>query len=170
MSAFRMTCILLGLGTSILLSGCGNDNDGSKATRSYIQKKRAEYQNKETQVSPLKDIPATSYQATKLRNPFERPKAKRGKKYPNAILQSYGLSSLQLVGTMTDPNSTKTWAFLRTSDGKIYKIIKGSRVGSNYALVTQIDRNQVKFIEEQESDDGELKQRTFTLTLQKVNP
>ncbi|MCB1827646.1 MAG: pilus assembly protein PilP, partial [Coxiellaceae bacterium] len=109
-------------------------------------------------------VPKKQYQAQKQRDPFERPNTDQKKTskqlYANAILTNVSVSSLKLIGTVSQNN--RIWAMIATPQGNIVRITVGYRVGNNQALVTQITENQVKF--KVDTDDKD-KPRILTITM-----
>lgn len=118
---------------------------------------------KDTKPAPTPTTPAQQYQAQSQRNPFEHPKAGARPKsfHPNAILTNHSVNSLKLIGTITQGN--RIWAMVVTPKGDMIRITVGNRVGNNYALVTQITENKVKF---RVNPDGKGNAQTIELTIQ----
>jgi Tfp pilus assembly protein PilP len=100
------------------------------------------------------NIKPVVYNATSLRDPFELPTmVKNTKNYPNAILKNVSLDSLKLMGIVVEQDHQ--WAMFRSSDGHIYKITEGMRVGFQQALLTKIDAKSVTFTIDANADVGE---------------
>src|SRR3990167_4831236 len=112
-------------------------------------------------------IVAITYDGEKYRDPFELPAdVKNIKQYPNTILVGMALDSLKLVGVVLHKN--QRWAVFRASNGKVYKITEGMRVGIQQALLTEIGHHQAKFMIDASAESGE-KPREVVMTVQEHN-
>lgn len=147
------------------LSAC-DDKKSSSKTRQYVQQIKKKYTKTKPVTVTIKDIPKQSYHSADKPSPFQllKKKAASKKHYPNAILQDHTVQSLKLIGILSKGN--KIWAMITTPEGKMYKITVGTRVGNNYALVTQITQNNVKFREDSASSSESSKPKNIILTIQ----
>lgn len=99
--------------------------------------------------------PPFTYSAQDLRSPFIKPKDKTAPvtqaRQANCMqpdfqrakqkLESYGLDALALTGNYK--SNGVQWALIRSNDGKLHKIKRGSRVGLFYGKVTSITKNSI---------------------------
>jgi len=133
--------VLLGI-TLLLTAACSSD-------RSMIDLKRFVLNmHKSTQpsVEPLPElapIPAYTYAASSLPNPFS-PENVFGKDLlepdptrPREHLEGFALDALQLTAIMILEG--KLQLIVVTPDGVIHKVIEGAYLGQNYGQVTEID-------------------------------
>lgn len=148
----------------VALSAC-DDKKNSTKTHQYVKQIKKRYSNEKPVAVTIKNIAQQSYRFANKRSPFAllKKNAEAKKHYPNAILSDYDIQSLKLVGILSEDK--KNWAMITTPDGKLYKITIGARVGNNYALVTQINQNNVEFRED-DAGSNKSKPRDVLLTIQ----
>ncbi|OUY06574.1 pilus assembly protein PilP [Acinetobacter populi] len=103
-------------------------------------------------------VPSYSYSSFQLKSPFvptsiaNELKVMSGKRvYPNLSrplqpLESYALEELFMKGTMRGA-SGKIIALVRTPDGEIEQVQKGSYMGKNHGRIVGITPNEISLIE-----------------------
>lgn len=97
--------------------------------------------------------------------PAERSKSKRRKRIAQTPLERISLEQLKLVAIIRAASGNK--ALVEDSSGKGYIIKKGTYIGLNAGIVTQIDASTVTVEEELENLMGELVLQNTELKLQK---
>lgn len=130
---------------SMMLTGCEKNNTARQDAKSYVEKIEAAAKSiPQKDIDVMSDIKPVVYEGSNLRDPFELPANVRNvKQYPNTILPNLALDSFKLVGTLLLKDDR--WAMLRANDGKVYRVTVGVRIGLQQALVTDIEKNEVKF-------------------------
>ena len=108
---------------------------------------------------------AVQSQQGKRRNPFEKTEKQRTKKKneSDGIASNYPVENLTVSGTVVQDD--KKWAFIVDPNGKRYKVVLGSVVGNQAAVVTGITHKYVIL----EQHDGQTKQ-VITLSIQRKGP
>lgn len=148
-------CLIILLPGMLSLSGCDKDRKAKQDAALFLQ--RAEKVTKEKKLaSATKEQPIVSYvyEGNALRDPFDRAEGiKSVKRYPDTILSDMSLDSLHVVGTMV--GNINSWAIIRGTDGKLYRIRKGMHVGVQHAFVSEIQRQAVIFTIEPEAGSKE---------------
>lgn len=98
--------------------------------------------------------------------PIDGPdKSKRKKRAPRTPLERIGLDQLKLVAIIRAPSGNS--ALVEDNSGKGFIIKKGTYVGLNAGIVTQINPNNVVVEEELETLMGELTLQNTEIKLQK---
>lgn len=92
-------------------------------------------------------------------------KKKRKKRIPRTPLERISLNQLQLVAIIRAPSGNK--ALVEENSGKGFIIKKGTYIGLNSGIVTQINPNSVTVEEELENLMGELILQNTEIKLQK---
>lgn len=144
----RITLVLAGLSSALLLAGCGDNMQDLKDFVAHA---------KETQSSSIKPPPkvkpykAFKYQADDRRSPFKLPageertapkivhksnglhpdfKRKRGP------LEEFPLNALRMVGTIQA--NAMLYALINTPGGRLYRVSPGEHMGQHYGKVVKI--------------------------------
>lgn len=138
---FLVGVILIGM----ILTSCQKQDTGSQDASQFVKSlETAATAIKQKSVESENVIAAVSYNGENYRDPFELPASvKNVKQYPNAILKEMALDSLKLIGIVY--HKDQRWAVFRATNGKLYKITEGMRVGTQQALLTEITSRQAKF-------------------------
>jgi Tfp pilus assembly protein PilP len=146
MRTYPLLCLIGMILSGLLLTSCQKQDTAHQDVSRFV-KSLESAATTQKQKSGLKEseIVSIAYDGEKYRDPFELPASvKNVKQYPNAILGDMALDSLKLVGIVT--HKDQRWAVFRASNGKLYKITEGMRVGTQQALLTDIKQNQAKFM------------------------
>lgn len=132
--------------SGLLLTSCEKKDTAHHHVSQFV-KSLEQAASTQTQKSATKDgeMLPVAYDGESYRDPFELPASvKNVKQYPNTILHDMALDSLKLIGIVH--HKDRRWAIFRASNGKLYKITEGMRVGTQQALLTDIKRDQVTFV------------------------
>lgn len=106
------------------------------------------------------------FREEKKQAPVDEPdKSKRKKRAPRTPLERIGLDQLKLVAIIRAPSGNK--ALVEDNSGKGFIIKKGTYIGLNAGIVSQINANSVVVEEELETLMGELTLQNTEIKLQK---
>jgi len=150
--------VLLLLTTTFFLSAC-NDNPYVQDLRNYI----AELKNTITKHNKKKEIvlptpkPVT-YEAKKLRSPFEIAVPMGKNAAITHPLQAFPLNTLQFKGTLAENNQIQ--AFILAPDNKLYPVKIGDKIGDHYGRIVKIAPNRIEIEETGEDAAGTEKRAT----------
>ena len=163
-----LTFMILSIGP-LLLAGCEQSSD--KATidlQSYVEKLKQNYIPiiKPHPKTSIQDLPAVTYQASNLREPFSSPSNELSGDQPSKPLQSYPLSSLRFVGTLS--KNQIIYAYVMTPDDMIYQIKEGDIIGDHDGRVTHIYHDRINILEQDKDNTEEITQRIVTIWLGKA--
>ncbi|OGT44003.1 MAG: hypothetical protein A3F13_04565 [Gammaproteobacteria bacterium RIFCSPHIGHO2_12_FULL_40_19] len=149
----------------MLLTSCEKQNNAKRDVSRFVKT----LENVSSAMKP-KDaekgevIAPVFYDGDKHRDPFELPASvKNVKQYPNTILVEMPLDSLKLIGIVFHKNLR--WAVFRGTNGRVYKMTEGMRVGTQHALLTEIQRSQIKFTVDVNTEAG-VTAKEVVMTLQ----
>ena len=81
-------------------------------------------------------------------------------------LESYGLTELQLVGTLEQES---VWALIRSSDGVIHRVQVGNYIGQNNGEILSISETEIKLKEIVLEGKGRYIERDSSLSVVEVN-
>lgn len=139
----------------VLMTGCESRTD-------QVQVKMQEIRNQPplpVQPPPVfTPVPNYSYAGYQLKSPFiptslaEELRVRAGKRvYPNLSrplqpLENYALEDLIMKGTMRDVAGNIV-ALVRTPDGELEKVQRGSYMGQNHGRIVTINPNQMELLE-----------------------
>ena len=154
---------------TLLLSGCG---EGYADLRAFVRDSEKSVTRKIEQLPQVKEIPPFAYEGFDLPDPFKPRKigSKQGeggllapdqnrRKEP---LEAYPLEQLKMVGTLTQ--SGATFAIVK-ADKTLYRVKKGSYLGQNFGLITDITEAEVKLKEIVQDTAGDWTERQSVLPL-----
>ena len=82
-------------------------------------------------------------------------------------MNDVALDTVKLIGVIV--HHKQSWAVIRTNKGQLYGLTIGTRVGLQNALLTQVEENQVKFIQEVNTLSG-MENQEIVLRLQTRAP
>lgn len=146
------------------LVGCQKESRSQAAANRFITQAKIMEKNKIAVKRGAARNAPTPYLAAHLRDPFEIPVSEAvNKKYPDTILRDTALDTIKLIGVII--HDKQSWAIIRTNKGKLYGLTAGTRVGMQHSLLTQIEENQVKFIQEVSTVSG-IQNKEIVLRLQ----
>ncbi len=157
-----------------LLAGCSGDMEGLRQYVAEVQARPVPF-NEPPVVPP--EFTSVPYQVAQLRSPFEQsvrsitePLEQGRPDCPQpdhlrerAYLEAYALDSLDLKGTMQDPQ--RYWALLLAGDGNVYTVKEGDYLGLFNGQVASIDESGVLVSEWIPDGNGCWNQRDTKLVL-----
>lgn len=153
---------------SLLLS-CSNSDEAIK-THNNVMKLKVNLTKNMTKTT-LFNFPqpvSVTYQASKLRSPFEKTQLLETAKNNNTRpLTHYPISMLKLVGTLSKDN--KQFAYLLTPENKVYPIEIGESIGDHGGKVINIYPDHVDILEQEIDSNKSIKQHTIVLRLKEEN-
>ena len=159
----------------LILAACGGDEHQDLKEELKILSK-----DLRGQIAPLpvvKPYEPVPYKALDLPDPFgpakielaiaAAAKSKVGANAPDTTrpkepLEAYPLESLKMVGTLTQKGIT--YALVR-ADSSVYRIKKGSYLGQNFGLITDITENQISLKELVQDASGDWTERKIALQI-----
>ncbi len=143
---------------SVVLSGCGGDGqfDDLHAQMNDIKNKP------KGRIEPppeFKVYKAFTYGAAALRSPFEPPmdvelaalpqqrsSVKPDLNRPKEVLESFGIDSLAMVGTLERPGAS-LYALVRDPDQGLHRVRPGNYIGRNFGKITSVTPSKIDVIE-----------------------
>jgi len=160
---FRNMTKLLGYSTKLFLIGvlcvgllaCGEENISD--LDEYVQQVKARKKGKVPALPDVKTYDTFNYVQTNLRNPFQPQRASgksKGRRVggptPNLkrkreALEQYPLDTLHMVGSLEQGGAR--WALIKTQDGTIFRVKRGSYMGQDNGQITKITDAQVELKE-----------------------
>ena len=165
MKRLILTMLILGL------SGCGGS--GMEDLEKFVAEAGRDMQGK---IEPLPQVRAYepfAYDAFDLPDPFKPRKLAIGGGggglqpdllRPKEPLEAFSLETLKMVGALEKKGLIH--AVIQTPEKAIYHVHKGSYVGQNFGMITQITESSVLLREIIQDSAGDWSERTSTLTLQ----
>lgn len=160
---------------ALLLAGCDSGSDMAQL-RQFVD----ETVNREPgPVEPLPEFisyePFT-YSASGMRSPFESPEDARRRGQSDNVsevqpdlertrepLESFSLSSLTMVGTLTRDNVR--WALIRDGEGTVHRVTVGNYLGRNHGRIVAASESAIEIVEIVTSGDGGWIERPQTLSI-----
>ena len=140
---------------SLFFVGCESRTD-------QVQSKMQEIRNQApmpVQPSPaFTPVPSYSYGSYNVKSPFvptslaDELRVMAGKRvYPNLsrpqqLLENYALEELIMKGTMRDASGNVV-ALIRTPEGELERVQRGSYMGQNHGRIIKINPNQIELTE-----------------------
>lgn len=166
MKFLRLMSMSLFFVSSIFLVSC-KEHSAQKEVDMLVKNLETSSQQQELKREAAKTMTPVEYQGQSLRDPFEIAALikKNDQQFPNTILRDIALDSLTLVGTVS--HQDERWAIFRANNGKLYRVKEGMRVGIQHALLTQVDKNQVKFKLEIASSPTEAESQEVVIRMQR---
>ena len=164
--------------TALVVTGCQHEKDDLSA---YVAKIKAQQKADIAPIPVMKPYEKFSYSAADLRNPFvrtvvEMPVEEEEVIVDNGIrpdkhrlkeaLESYGLTELQLVGTLEQES---VWGLIRSSDGVIHRVQVGNYIGQNNGEILSISETEIKLKEIVLEGKGRYIERDSSLSVVEVN-
>ncbi len=160
---FRNMRKLLGYSTKPLLIGllcvgllaCGEENISD--LNEYVQEVKSRKKGRVPELPEVKSYETFAYNQTNLRNPFQPQRASRKARGRNAggptpnlkrkreVLEQYPLDTLTMVGSLEQ--SGERWALIKTQDGTIFRVKRGSYMGQDNGRITNILDSQIELKE-----------------------
>lgn len=155
MKKCKLFFLLSLLPSLLLLSGCEKDRKAEKEVAAFMQRaEKMAIAKKNAEEKKEKPIASYVYEGNNLRDPFDRNENMVvARRYDNSILSDVSLDDLTLVGTVL--RNEHSFAIVRGSDGKLYRLIKGVHVGVQQALLVEIKQREIVLKPESELGSNE---------------
>jgi len=152
LSSGTKLCLIAVLSVGLLACGEENISDLDE----YVQKVKLRKKGRVPALPEVKSYDSFTYNQTNLRNPFQPQRATRkarGRssgptpdlKRSREALEQYPLDTLHMVGSLEQ--SGERWALIRTQDGTIFRVKRGSYLGQDNGRITKITDAQVELKE-----------------------
>jgi type IV pilus assembly protein PilP len=84
---------------------------------------------------------------------------------PKEVLENFGLTELQMVGTLTSTGGN-LFALIEDADGGIHRVRTGNYMGSNYGRIIGISETRVELLEIVPNGQGGWVERPRSLSLE----
>lgn len=166
MTALRLPPLLL---CALLLGGCGDSSDDLDQWMNQAGS------NLVGQVDPIPAVqppPKLVYQVTSLPSPFDRVRLQLARQKaganapdpsrPREPLENFELERLAMVGSLALRG--ERFALVEAPNG-LYRVRRGSFLGTDYGMVTAINEDEIKIVETVEDASGEWIRRESSLHL-----
>lgn len=159
------TYLFLIMAAVTVLSACSS-SESHQDLRDFIEENKRRPPGKIKAAPQIEPYEAFSYDAYRLRSPFDRPVSVQlqqqiisssGNVKPDTTrkkerLEQYDLSSLNMVGTLKKDGAL--WALISDPDGSIERVRRGNYVGRNNGKITGLYENKIDLIEIVASGEG----------------
>ncbi|MCK7546006.1 pilus assembly protein PilP [Marinobacter bryozoorum] len=161
-----------------VLAGCSQGGNFSDLDR-FMEETRAKPRGHVEPLPEFQAYEAFSYSAADRRAPFEPPidvqltmldeepdsSVEPDLDRPREVLENYGLTELEMVGTLTNANGN-LFALIEDSDGGIHRVRNGNYMGTNYGRIIGISETRVELIEIVPNGSGGWVERPRSLSLE----
>jgi type IV pilus assembly protein PilP len=165
----KINLLLLSTATLLMLTGCSKN--GFTDLSDWMENQKNNSKGKVVEIPDVKSFQAIEFIAKDdpfkektLANVVEMEKNKYApdpnrRKEP---LESYSLELIKMTGTLI--KDKKTYAMIKTADGRISYLAVGNYVGVNYGKVISIDESKVSLEERvKEADEWKIKSSELLL-------
>ena len=154
---------------SLFIVSCSSDNLSD--IKDYVKKIEARPAGPVEPLPQIEQFPVVRYEVSQLRDPFQSTLLLTKQSNPTHPLQdhlpepleAFPLDSLKMVGTLQMHN--QLYAIISDPKGTIYRIHKGSYIGTNYGKVIQISANRVEVAEVISDNNGGWEERYSTIVM-----
>lgn len=168
----------LGICVAALLTGCTQESGFSDLDR-FMEETRAKPRGHVEPLPEFQAYEAFTYSAADRRAPFEPPvdvqltmldespesTVEPDLDRPKEVLENYGLTELQMVGTLTS-TSGNLFALIEDADGGIHRVRSGNYMGTNYGRIVGISETRVELLEIVPNGQGGWVERPRSLSLE----
>lgn len=170
----KLFCFFAAFFASFFLSGCSLDKHAD--IKEFINEVRSRPAGKIDPLPNFAEYTSFSYSASGIRSPFQlRLDAKvevpssESEVVPDferikEPLESFALSELRMVGTMTKPNG-ELWALIENLQSSVFAIKRGQHLGKNFGKITDITTRKVSILEIVPDGPGRWIERPQTMIL-----
>ncbi|WP_250656742.1 pilus assembly protein PilP [Alkalimarinus coralli] len=153
--------LLITLCVSVVLSGCSGGN-GFADLDQFMAETKAKPRGKVEPLPEFKAYQSFTYSAANRRDPFsppidvvlssvveEKPESNVKPDFdrPKELLETFGLGSLKMVGTLQRQDENTLWALVSDSEGGIHRVKLGQFLGKNHGRIVAIEESQLELIE-----------------------
>lgn len=156
------------------LSSCSLDNHAD--IKDFVNEVRSRPAGKIDPLPDFSEYESFSYSASGIRSPFQlrldtkvEVASSESDVVPNfervkEPLESFALSELKMVGTMTKPNG-ELWALIENSQNSVFAIKRGQHLGKNFGKITDITTRKISILEIVPDGPGRWIERPQTMIL-----
>ncbi|MFD2231593.1 pilus assembly protein PilP [Alkalimarinus sediminis] len=149
------------LGVTVAISGCSG-GDGFADLDQFMDETKAKPRGKVEPLPEFKAYQSFTYSAANRRDPFsppvdvvlssvaeEKPESnvKPDLDRPKELLETFGLGSLKMVGTLQRQDGNTLWALISDNEGGIHRVKTGQFLGKNHGRIVAIEESQLELIE-----------------------
>lgn len=166
----RMLRNLLPIGLAALLSACAGEEHGDLAA--YVREVKARPPGKIEPLPKVEPYANYVYKDADLRDPFkavvaiaeqiDEPPPEETLKPPEP-LEAFPLDTLRMVGSLERQGAI--WAIVRHTEGQIYRVKVGNRMGKNFGEIREITHSEILLVETVQDGAGKWIQRDAKLVL-----
>jgi type IV pilus assembly protein PilP len=160
----------LAVGAGLLVAGCGGESH--QDLRAWMNEQGKGVRGKLDPLPQIKPYEPFAYNAFDLPDPFRprtiEPAKGGGKLAPDLSrarepLEAYPLESLNMVGTLE--RGKAVYALVRTPERDLYQVRRGSHLGQNFGVVTDVTDAEIRLKELVQDSAGDWSERSVTLQL-----
>ena len=162
----------------MLLSACSN-NEEMIELQTFVQATVNRPPGRIEPIPAFRSYEPFQYSAASLRSPFDVPlditqiirnqnsDIRPDENRPRELLESYPLSNLNMVGTITRGGTE--WALMLDETGLVSRVTIGNYMGRNHGRIIAISESQVDLVEIVPTGDGFWIERPQTIQLRQAN-
>jgi type IV pilus assembly protein PilP len=168
----------LGVCLATVLAGCTQESGFSDLDQ-FMEETRAKPRGHVEPLPEFQAYEAFTYSAADRRAPFEPPvdvqltmldespesTVEPDLDRPKEVLENFGLTELQMVGTLTSTGGN-LFALIEDADGGIHRVRTGNYMGSNYGRIIGISETRVELLEIVPNGQGGWVERPRSLSLE----
>lgn len=167
-----MRAILILLGASLALSGCGGEHEDLRA---WMKDSTKDLRGRVQPLPEIRPMEIVAYEVANLVDPFRSSKIEPEKKVGGGgglqpdfdrrkePLEQYPLETLSMVGTLEQGKNV--YAIIR-ADANLHRVRTGNYMGQNFGVITRVTESEVELKELVQDAAGDWVERTSTLQLQ----
>ncbi len=146
---------------TLVVAGCGS-NSGFEDLDRFMAEANKSARGIIEPIPEFTTYQSFNYSAANRRSPFSAPvdvkliaalaeeaqtSVKPDLDRPRELLESFAITSLQMVGTLKKQDDSTLWALISDSDGGIHRVKSGQFMGKNHGKVQRISEGQIDLIE-----------------------
>ncbi|GGY79296.1 pilus assembly protein PilP [Marinobacter zhanjiangensis] len=168
----------LGVCLATVLVGCTQESGFSDLDR-FMEETRAKPRGHVEPLPEFQAYEAFTYSAADRRAPFEPPvdvqltmldespesTVEPDLDRPKEVLENFGLTELQMVGTLTSSGGN-LFALIEDAEGGIHRVRTGNYMGTNYGRIIGISETRVELLEIVPNGQGGWVERPRSLSLE----
>ena len=170
--------LLLLAAAVMLLSACSN-NEEMIELQNFVQATVNRPPGRIEPIPEFRSYEPFQYSAASLRSPFDVPlditqiirnqnsDIRPDENRPRELLESYPLSNLSMVGTITRGGTE--WALMLDETGLVSRVTIGNFMGRNHGRIVGISETQIDLVEIVPTGDGFWMERPQTIQLRQAN-
>ncbi len=157
----RINHLLLVLFAAFFLVGCSG-GEGFSDIDQFMEETNAKPRGKIQPLPEFKSYQSFTYSAANRRDPFTPPinvvlsavvdeeaesNVKPDFDRPKELLETFGLGSLKMVGTLQRQQEDTLWALINDNEGGIHRVKSGQFLGKNHGRIVAINESQLELVE-----------------------